>query len=985
MKKLLLIGYFFLLSWIASAQQGNFFLSEYQHDFNNLSYETSAIVQDSRGQMYFGTPKGVLHYDGNFWTQIQTGYAINDLKSYQNLIFTAGRDACGIIFIDADGKEKYRSLTPQNLKADFISIKIIGKKVYFISSVSIIEYDIHSDKIISNITPPQSDTFRECFTLANQVFVKSNAKTLWELKNQKLTPTKILLPTTLTSSFVFAEPLRTSARTLIGTFDGHFAVFDGKKFDDVDFPDREYLTNSILTDAKILNHTQIAFATFQGGVVILNIKDGKKLELSNNLTQGSAYVNYQNGLQDNEIMALGIDQNHGIWAAHEYGYTRIDSKLPISQFNYHGLEGRILDVKTVNGTVYVATGSGVYYLDEADQASIEQKMGKLIDTKTITVSKMVKNRRWQKHLNETENTSNQAVKILQKKSEKKGLFSRWRKKSDDKNTDKKSNQTKNTNSSQNTDKSEGDSKKKKGLFKKLFGKKKNKNEETNKEEETPEAKIEKIEPKKVPKKVIPKRVMVTQTIETQADPMLLLKKELVLKSVKYLFKKIPTLAGKFKQLVPYKTGVLASGRNGIYFIEGTEIRKISSLETAYLYVPEGKDYLCATSFQDEFAVIFPEKERSNILIYNELNDFLGKITQDDAGNIWVCGTGMVYRLIIDAETGEVKKTTSYALEGAEMENIYPLRKDKKLFFVTLSGIYRLENEQLVPDLSILPKISENTKLISHSDRMIWMSDRLNWCNTDGTKSQFLNLINCIPALSDVIEGEKESVWVITQNNQLYHLNLSAKYEPKNYNLYLDYVRSDKGNLLLLNNLEFDYDLGGLGFRFNMPDYFSGDKLEFRYLLKGKMQDWSEWNQNATVLFPPLEHGNYTLVVECRDAFGHVENQEVTFKVNPPYWKSSWFTGLQILFFGFLIGLTVWVNKKFNIEGLVWVRSGITLLVLILCMEFTKVSLQNYFGLDGSSPVEDFGIEVFMALLILPLERLLARAIRKPKHEEKTPY
>jgi len=994
MKKIISTGYFLLCVLTVFAQKGNFFLSDYQHTFNHISYETNAIVQGTRGQMYFATPKGVVRYDGNFWTQIKTGYAVNDLAIANDQIFTAGRDACGIIFTDIDGKEKYKSITSQPLEGNFISIKVIGQKVYFISSVRIIEYNAETDQILTNLVPNKQDAFQECFTLADQVFIKSSDKYLWQLKKGKLSKTNIQLPDSLQASFVFAEPLRTSARTFIGTFDGQFLIFDGKRFQNIDFEDSKYLKNSILTNAKILNRNLMVFSTFQGGLVILKMNDNKTFELSNDLENGTAYINYQNGLQDNEILALGTDKNNGIWVAHDYGYSRIDYDLPINRFDYYGLDGNILDVKTLDKKLYVATGNGIYYLDKADRVSIEQIMGKLIDKKTITVERLIQNPRWQKHLKTNEKSNNKALRILQKKSEKqtKKLTRKEKRalKRKQRNT-KKETQKKEDESSSPSEKTienpeTKEAKKKKGFWKRIFGKKeKEKQVNETKEKSQTEKIVEAVVTKQTTRKTIPKTISVTETIEAKADPMLLLKRDLALKSVKYLFKKIPNLEGKFKRLVPYKDGLLASGHNGIFFIKGKEIRKISDLNVAHLYIPKDKDYLCVVTLDRDFAIIFPDRNETKPILYDQIDDFLGRMTQDRTGNIWVCGTDAVYQLQINDSTGIVSQTKSYAIENEELDDIYPLRKGKRLYFVSLSGVYTFVNQKLITERKILSQITPNSKIISQSDELIWIFDNLHWYNSNGDESQFLSLLNCIPNLSNVIVDENRQIWVVNRQNQLYRFDIKRKYTPKNYELFLDHVRNDQGILLSLDDLVFDYDLGGIGFRFNMPDYFSGEKLEFRYLLKGKMQEWSAWNRNATVIFPPLENGSYTLLVECRDAFGNVAKKEVPFKVNPPYWRTIWFMSLELLFFGGLFGLIMWVNKKFNFEGIIWVKGIITMLVLILCMEFIKVNVQVYFGLDGSSPVEDFGLEVFMALLLFPLERLLSRAIRKPSSREKSAF
>ncbi len=132
-------------------------------------------------------------------------------------------------------------------------------------------------------------------------------------------------------------------------------TFDGIKYYNYDINDDGYLKESILADGQIISDTLYAFGTLYGGIEIVNKKSGKIVYT----------VNYQNGLPDDEIYALGLDNNNGLWVSHEFGVSRVDFDLPIRNYStYPGLKGNLISSVWHNNELYVATNEGVYYLSE---------------------------------------------------------------------------------------------------------------------------------------------------------------------------------------------------------------------------------------------------------------------------------------------------------------------------------------------------------------------------------------------------------------------------------------------------------------------------------------------------------------------------------------------------------------------------------------------------------------------------------------------
>ncbi len=85
------------------------------------------------------------------------------------------------------------------------------------------------------------------------------------------------------------------------------------------------------------------------------------------LRENREIINYNTGLPDNEIFTPMVDKSQGIWAAHEYGFTRVSPYLPYRSFgHYPGLAGNLLCATSFHGKVYVGTSLGLYRLERED-------------------------------------------------------------------------------------------------------------------------------------------------------------------------------------------------------------------------------------------------------------------------------------------------------------------------------------------------------------------------------------------------------------------------------------------------------------------------------------------------------------------------------------------------------------------------------------------------------------------------------------------
>ena len=140
---------------------------------------------------------------------------------------------------------------------------------------------------------------------------------------------------------------------LLGLGNGNLSLFDGIKFYDYQIKDDGYLKQNILSEGISVSDSLYAFSTLAGGALVIEKKSGN---IRNT-------VNYQNGLPDDEVFALGSDNKDGLWLSHQYGLTRAELHLPVGNFSiYPGLKGNLISSLWYNNELYIATSDGVFYL-----------------------------------------------------------------------------------------------------------------------------------------------------------------------------------------------------------------------------------------------------------------------------------------------------------------------------------------------------------------------------------------------------------------------------------------------------------------------------------------------------------------------------------------------------------------------------------------------------------------------------------------------
>ncbi|MEZ4973098.1 MAG: triple tyrosine motif-containing protein [Cyclobacteriaceae bacterium] len=440
----------------------------------------------------------------------------------------------------------------------------------------------------------------------------------------------------------------------------------------------------------------------------------------------------------------------------------------------------------------------------------------------------------------------------------------------------------------------------------------------------------------------------------------------VLQSLDYAYKKVEGISGKVTHLIKMDGRLIVAGVGGVFEVNGLEAEELLGMPVRTVFYSPTLSQMLVSTYNDRIRTLQPVKkgwEETHLL--DTLRDYVGNIFEDHVQNIWLCGRAGVIKVeLLDKQVTSVSsvpfaepvldETMGFAL-GTEV-------------FVAASGSFH-QYDVVKHQFTRYDSLPGPRKYFT-SLGTFWFNDGHRWRTVDynlqnNLKLEWLGLFPDIRSLTMADDGN--GLWLITSENELYKFTKSDLLgNLNNYPLFLKEVRGSGSKLSPGKLIAVDQQESALSFEFIQPEYTNALAIEYQYMIDGISKDWSEWStSNNIVNFPFLTPGKYKLRIQSRDLFGKIsELQSVDFRVVPPYWKQTWFYGLEFVFFASLVFLSLRLsaanNKYRHISQLL---SILTIIMLIQLMQNTAESLIPL----QTTPVLDFFIQVFIALLILPLE------------------
>jgi signal transduction histidine kinase len=703
----------------------------------------------------------------------------------------------------------------------------------------------------------QEYPFAGIFTHLEEVYINIQGKGIQQIQQEDFVPQaegKLFADTYINTTLPFSPQ-----ETLLGTNDNKFYLFDGQFFTPYKIASEKYIQESTLTGGITLNEEEFVLATISGGCVIINKNTGQTRHV----------INYQTGLADDEVLALGKDAQNGLWICNEQGIMRSDTDLPVVNFgDYPGIEGNITSVTLHDSTLYVGTTEGLFYLTKVDKVEQVIKLVKQQQQQTQVLERnihtMIKVSPKVENNNPALPEQNPAINPTQIQPETK---------------DKKQ---------QRQDRREQRRQKRKGN-------KDNVPEEipaiTNKPTYTlnPTDTIKKVTEKLI-KTLPPKIETITEYVKDD--------KNYALQSFPFFYNKVKGLQIKCKQLLPFRDKILVATTKGLYevlnhtqsqvVIPDREINFIwqSPTDSTHIYVG-AKNTLAHLIWEEK------EKDWKVHGLISNLQEEIFSIAEWQ-NELWLGAERTVYRVKLDAKR-DMETPVAYDLPDDYAERVIARVIDDKPVFILSSGIFRYspKQEALVRDAHLEKYFNTRSQVFYQQSGWTWVKPiQENWLNLETTPKAPSNqsiYLSFFEEIQNIYVDAARNIWVVA-DNKLFRVNARSHTNPEQrFKILLHTIRF-KQDSIPLQNIQLSYQQNDLKFELSTPFYVREKGMQYQYKLEGLAgSEWSEWSLQNEVHFQYIPSGAYSLKVRAKNIFGQVSEEKlIPFRVNPPIWGQWWF-------------------------------------------------------------------------------------------------
>jgi serine phosphatase RsbU (regulator of sigma subunit) len=351
--------FFFLLviqtlpGWAQVKNKGIPFIKNYTTDNYHAHDQNWFISQDQRGVIYVANSLGVLEFDGVKWRllDVPNKPVVRIVRlGLDGVMYVGAENFIGYIDVDSTGNTYVASLMDQVPK-EITEIKNIWEStltkqgLMFSSRYALF---ILNNKKVTTIRPERSFAYLRPIQDTAYVIEAKKDRTFETRKivNNQLVDAKDIL-----KKQVIYHSLNLSPQQTLLVIGQHLKIYDGKSIQPF-APHLEafFLKNKIYSLVKI-NKNHFAIGTLDYGVVILN-NQGKVIQ----------HIHKGNGLQDNSVYGLYVDQQHNLWAGLSRGIAFIELNSPFSVLDASsGLDASTYCTQVYKNFLGVGTSQGFFY------------------------------------------------------------------------------------------------------------------------------------------------------------------------------------------------------------------------------------------------------------------------------------------------------------------------------------------------------------------------------------------------------------------------------------------------------------------------------------------------------------------------------------------------------------------------------------------------------------------------------------------------
>jgi ligand-binding sensor domain-containing protein len=444
----------------------------------------------------------------------------------------------------------------------------------------------------------------------------------------------------------------------------------------------------------------------------------------------------------------------------------------------------------------------------------------------------------------------------------------------------------------------------------------------------------------------------------------------VLMGSTYSFKKVEGIQTKIEKLVDHNGSLYASGLSGLFKIEGIKAKPLVQ-EPVEVIASSTKYGIVGETYRGR---VFSWTEKGETTLIGDIHDDISSFVEDAKGTLWITGSKTLYGFAND------KTLKPYSFTNPALDHSESIKYKEAMLLVNTNGFYTVNGGAV----RVIDTLGKPSQFFATGDNL-WYRYKEMWrCLGSFENHQNLEYLNVFAELRyiDAEEGT-DALWVVTKDNELFRFYSNKSLQQANtYPFLIRSIRNQQSYFPV--NLPFyklEQDGGQLNVEIVQATFGSQLGAQYRYTLEGSDSDdgWSDWTSNNVFSFPYLALGNYTLKFQTRDALGRIsELESIRVRINPPFWKTPWFYAMEFAVFSVLVVLSMRLQALNNRYRLI--AQMLSMLTIVLLITLIQAAVGTYFV--TTSPVMDFGLQVGIAFLVLPVEMFLRKVMFSTNEKNK---
>ncbi|MCP4602271.1 MAG: response regulator [Proteobacteria bacterium] len=323
-------------------------------------------------------------------------------------------------------------------------------------------------------------------------------------------------------------------------------------------------------------------------------------------------------------------------------------------------------------------------------------------------------------------------------------------------------------------------------------------------------------------------------------------------------------------------------------------------------------------------------------------DLIYKMVSDNNGDLWLTSIkkGIIHVRFNGQDISDTEVVRYNKEHGLpQLENNYVHYINKELVIGTSKGVY----EVLIPDnvksnpegIRFAPKKSFeiiNDKSIGvrdisrDSDKRIWIDSDIGvgtlTKGEDDTYSWDTTPFKKIKGKEKSIFAEQNRIVWIGSSKTLYRYDPKIKknYKTEYYTLIRGVKTKDGKNIFKGTYFDssskmgeyftdrtliqpkqlikrIDYNNNSVVFEYSATFYEGGSANQFKYILEGFDEKWSDWSEKTDKEYTNLPEGKYKFKVKARNVFEHESSESIyEFEILSPWYRTAWAYLSYVFFF-----------------------------------------------------------------------------------------